>query len=168
VIAHKPDDSYDKEQIYYPEFLRKEYTKGSKMINIISKMASAIDGSDDSDILQAKLKEQVHESDKLLKKQREQTITRYQDEFFAKNQIEKQDKKMSDMQKTIDDLVSDKKNNDMQQIVDNLKSEIRILKKGKSEKLEFCCIDCEMVHDKEKCPACGSKKRRIYEEKVTN
>lgn len=171
VIGHMPKDSYDKQTKLYPETLRKEYSKASKRLNIFTKFTSVVNGTDDSDELKLQLKEQVEESGKLLKKQKEQVITRYQDEFFAKNQQKQmieQDKRMSDMQKTIDDLALDKGENNMQEIVDNLKAEIKILKKGKSEKLEFCCIGCEMVHDKEKCPACGSKQRRICEEKVTN
>lgn len=171
VIGHMPKDSYEKQSKLYPETLRKEYAKASKRLNIFTKFTSVVNGIDNEDELRLQLKEQIEESDKLLKKQKEQSITRYQDEFFAKNQqkqMEEQDKRISDMQKTIDDLASDKKRNDMQQIVDNLKSEIRIFKKEKSEKLEFCCIGCEMIHDKEKCPACGSKQRRIYEEKIMN
>lgn len=80
----------------------------------------------------------------VLKQLKKQAITHYQDEFFTRKQQEQM--------KTLADTV------------DGLKSEIESLKKDSPKKLEFCCVDCSTVHDKQECPACGSKTKRIYEE----
>lgn len=149
VIGHKPKDSYEKQSKLYPETMRKEYSKASKRLNIFTKFSNVISGKDDPDAIIAELNEKNIEMDKMLKKQKEQTVTRYQDEFFIKRQQDQ----MENVLREMSDMKSEMK-------------EIKSLKKEKSEKLEFCCIGCEMVHDKESCPACGSKQRRIYEEKV--
>lgn len=155
VIGHKPKDSYEKQSTLYPETLRKEYAKASKRLNIFTKFSNVVSGKDDSDELKLQLKEKIAEVDSIVKQQKESVVTRYQDEFFAKNQqtrMDNQDKVIEELKQTVNELKSKEKS----QITDE------------SEKLEFCCIGCEMVHDKESCPACGSKQRRIYEEKVKN
>lgn len=153
IVGHMPKDTYEKQNKLYPETMRKEYAKGSKKLNIFSKFTSVINGTDDSDFLKSELSEKIKEVDNLLKKQREQTITRYQDEFFAKNQ----QKQMNAQENTMNDLLK---------TVNDLKLEIKLLKKNPSEKLEFCCIGCSTIHDKSECPTCGSKLKRIFEESV--
>ena len=37
------------------------------------------------------------------------------------------------------------------------------MKKYSDNKIEFCCVGCSTVHDLQKCPACGSKIKRMYE-----
>lgn len=55
VIGHVPQDSYEKEQILYPEKIRYEYMKASKLLNIFTKFSSIIKGTDDVDVLKGEL-----------------------------------------------------------------------------------------------------------------
>jgi hypothetical protein len=88
---------------------------------------SLVNGIDNEDELKLQLKEQVEESNKLLKKQKEQVITRYQDEFFAKNQ----QKQMNAQENTMNDLLK---------TVNELKSEIKSLKKNPSKNWSFVVL----------------------------
>lgn len=55
VIGHMPQDSYEKEQILYPQKIRQEYMKASKLLNIFSKFSSVVEGTDDVDELKSEL-----------------------------------------------------------------------------------------------------------------
>jgi rubrerythrin len=141
VIGHMPKDSYEKQTKLYPETMRKEYAKASKRLNIFTKFTSIVNGTDDADELKLQLKD-------VLEKRLDDEAERIRSEKFA---IEQQ-RQVNQLQNTVNDLL--KKEN----------------KRTRQEEkpLDFCCISCELVHDKESCPACGSKQRKIYESKVQN
>ena len=143
VIGHKPKDSYEKQSVLYPETLRKEYAKASKRLNIFTKFSNIVSGKDDADQLKAELNAKIKEVDVLLQEQKSYAVTSYQNEFFARNQ-----------QEQVNDLTS---------TVDELKRQISSLKGDKPQQLEFCCVDCSVVHNSQECPACGSRLKRIHE-----
>jgi len=151
VIGHHPKDSYEKQTKLYPETIRKEYSKGSKLINIFSKFTSVVNGTDDSDELKLQLKEKIFEVNNILEKRLDDEAERIRNGKFAMEQQRQMKKVLQEME--------------------NMKSEMKEMKsitKIKSEdKLEFCCISCELVHDKKSCPDCGSKQRKIYDGIVT-
>jgi len=175
VMGHKPKDSYEKQSLLYPDTIRLEYAKASKKINIFTKISNIMTGKENPDELIAELNEKSQEMSRLLEKQKEKTVTHYQDEFFAQNQqkqmesqqeqIEEQANMLKNMSKTIESI-QENKPDDLLKTVNDLKNEIKSLKGKKLEEekpiIEFCCIDCKVVHDKAKCPACGSTVRRIY------
>ncbi len=146
VIGYKPKDSYEKQSKLYPETLRKEYAKASKRLNIFTKFSSVVNRTDDSDVLKEELNSKIKEVDVLLKQQKEQAIIEGQAEVFMQKQQE-------DMKNLADTVAK-------------LESQMGSLKKDKPEKLEFCCVDCSTIHDKKACPACGSKIKRIFEDRV--
>ena len=149
VIGHKPKDSYEKQSKLYPETLCKEYAKASKRLNIFTKFTSIVNGIDDSDELKLQLKEKISEVNNILEKRLDDEAEKIRNEKFA---IEQQ-RQMKQLQDTVNEL----------------KKEIRGARSQEEQKpLEFCCIGCSTVHDKESCPACGSKLKRIYEEKISN
>ena len=141
-VGHKPKNSYQKQAQLFPENMRKEYAKASRKINIFTNFASLTKGTDDADDLRLELKDKISEVGKLKEDLVMEIAIKKKDEIFAKRQFEM----MQDMQKQIDKL---------SQKVSNPKD---------SQRLEFCCIGCNTVHDKQECPACGSKLKRIYEE----
>ena len=141
VIGHKPKDSYEKQAKLYPETLRKEYSKASKRLNIFTKFTSVVNGTDDSDYLKAELNQKIQEITEIKDKFVLESATKKRDEIFAQRQQEM----LNDMQKQIDRL-SEK------------------ISHTNAQKLEFCCINCNTIHDKNRCPACGSQMKRIFEE----
>lgn len=148
VIGHKPKDSYEKQAKLYPETLRKEYAKASKRLNIFTKFTSVVNGTDDSDELRIELKEKLSELDKIKERSLDDEAEKIRNE---KATIEQQ-RQMRILQDTVNEL----------------KQEIRGVRNDGKKPLEFCCIECSTVHDKSVCPACGSKLKRIYEDKVQN
>ena len=144
VIGHKPKDSYEKQAKLYPETLRKEYAKASKRLNIFTKFTSVVNGTDDSDELRMELREKLSELEKIKQDRLSDEARQCRSEKDALEQARQM--------RLLQDAVND------------LKKEIR----GVSEKkpIEFCCIGCSTVHNSQECPACGSKLKRIYEEKI--
>ncbi len=142
VIGHKPKDSYEKQAKLYPETLRKEYAKASKRLNIFTKFTSVVNGTDDSDELKAELNQKIQEINEIKDKFVIESAIKKRDEIFAARQQEM----MNDMQRQIDDLSR------------------RIKNPKNSSTIEFCCVNCSIIHDKESCPNCSSKIRRIYEQ----
>ena len=147
VIGHKPKDSYEKQSTLYPETLRKEYAKASKRLNIFTKFSNIVSGIDDADELRLELKEKLSELDNIKESRLDTEAEKIRNEKFALEQK----RQMSELFNTVNEL----------------KKEIREKRQGGRTSLEFCCIDCEMVHCESQCPACGSKMRRIYEEKLS-
>lgn len=145
VIGHKPKDSYEKQAKLYPETLRKEYSKASKRLNIFTKFSNVVSGIDDSDELRLELKERMLEMEKFKEEMMMQRAIKKQEEIFSQRQYEM----MADMQRQIDEMKSG----------NNITTQ---------KNTEFCCISCSTVHDLQQCPACGSKLKRIYEEKIQN
>ncbi len=143
VIGHKPKDSYEKQSILYPETLRKEYAKASKRLNVFTKFSNVVSGRDDTDELKIELKDKISEMDKLKEEIVMERAIKKQEEMF----LEQQSEMMSNMQRQIDELKSNST-------------------KSIPKKTEFCCIGCSIVHGKAECPVCGSKLKRIYEEKT--
>jgi len=153
-IGHKPKDSYEKESIHYPETLRREFMKMSKRPNMFGKFANVVSGKNDTDELRAELNQKMQELDRTLKQEKSEYIKRERNNILAESQ-----------KNTLDKILENSEN--QAKTMESLKEEIEKLKSGE-KKLEFCRIDCEMVHCESKCPACGSKMRRIYEEKLSN
>jgi len=145
VIGHKPKDSYEKQAKLYPETLRKEYTKASKRLNIFTKFTSVVNGTDDSDELKAELNQKIHEINEIKDKFVIESAVKKRDEIFAARQQEM----MNDMQRQIDELSK------------------RVKNSKDLSAIEFCCVNCSIIHDKESCPNCNSKIRRIYDSKTT-
>ena len=148
VIGHMPKDSYEKQAKLYPESIRKEYAKASKRLNIFTKFTSVVNGTDDSDELKLQLKEKIFEANNVLEKRLDDEAERIRQEKFV---IEQQ-RQMRQLQDTVNEL----------------KKEIRGGARKEEKPLEFCCIDCSTVRDKESCPVCNSKLKRTYEDKVQN
>ncbi len=142
VIGHKPKDSYEKQTKLYPETLRKEYSKASKRLNIFTKFTSVVNGTDDSDELKAELNQKIQEIDKIKDIFVLELATKKRDEIFAQRHLEI-------MQKQIDELTE------------------KASHEKNTQRLEFCCIDCSTVHDKNRCPVCDSQTKRIFEESKT-
>jgi len=147
VIGHKPKDSYEKQSTLYPETLRKEYAKASKRLNIFTKFSNVVSGKDDADELRLELKEKLSEMEKIKQSRLDDEARQYRHEKTSLEQA----RQMRLLQDTVNEL----------------KKEIRSSKQSEKS-LEFCCVECEMVHCEKQCPACGSKMRRIYEEKIQN
>jgi len=147
VIGHKPKDSYEKQSTLYPETLRKEYAKASKRLNIFTKFSNVVSGKDDADELRLELKEKLSEMEKIKQSRLDDEARQYRHEKTSLEQA----RQMKLLQDTVNDL----------------KKEIRSGKQGEKS-LEFCCIDCSTVHDSQICPACGSKLKRIFEDRVKN
>ncbi len=145
VIGHMPKDSYEKQTKLYPETLRKEYAKASKRLNIFTKFTSVVNGTDDSDELKAELNQKIQEINEIKDKFVIESAVKKRDEIFAARQQEM----MKNMQRQIDDL---------SRMVTNSKG---------SHAIEFCCVNCSIIHNKESCPNCNSKIRRIYDPKTT-
>ena len=55
LIGHTPRDSYEKESILYPEKIREEFMKASKMLNIFTGFTNYVKRGDDSEHLREKL-----------------------------------------------------------------------------------------------------------------
>ena len=53
-IGHKPKDSYEKQDILYPETLRSEYSKASKRLNVFTNFTSFVKGFENTKELQSK------------------------------------------------------------------------------------------------------------------
>ena len=140
VIGHKPKDSYEKQAKLYPETLRKEYAKASQRLNIFTKFASITSGKDDADELKLELREKISEIGRLKEDILTELAIKKKEEIFA----EKQSEMLRQMQRQIDELSGKSSGNT-------------------SKSVEFCCISCSTVHDRQECPACGSKLERIYE-----
>lgn len=153
VVGHKPKNSYKKQAKLFPENMRKEYAKASKRLNIFSKFSSIVNGTDDTDELKLQLKEKISEANNVLEKRLDDEAERIRNEKFAIGQ----QRQMKHLQDTVNDLLKKEDSRTRQEE-----------KRQEEKPLEFCCIRCEMVHDKDECPACGSKQRRIYEDKVRN
>jgi len=146
VIGHKPKDSYEKQSILYTETLRKEYAKASNRLNIFTKFSSVVNGTDDSDELKIQLKEKLSELDRIKESRLDDEARQLRNDQVS---LEQQ-RQMRLLQDTVNEL----------------KKEIRTVKHYEKKPIEFCCIGCSTVHDKESCPACGSKMKRIYEENI--
>ncbi|MBA4718486.1 MAG: hypothetical protein HRO68_05115 [Nitrosopumilus sp.] len=140
-IGHMPEDSYDKDQLLFLESFRKEYAKCARMINIFTKFTSVVNGTDDSDELKAELNQKIQEINEIKDKFVLESAAKKRDEIFAQRQQEMM--------------------NDMQKQIDRLSEKISHID---TKKLEFCCAGCSIIHDKEQCPVCGSKIKRIFEE----
>ena len=145
VIGHKPRDSYEKQAKLYPETLRKEYAKASKRLNIFTKFTSVVNGTDDSDELRIELKEKLSELDRIKESRLDDEAREYCKEKAA---IEQQ-RQMRILQDTVNEL----------------KKEIRGVSKKKP--IEFCCVECSLIHTEKQCPSCGGMMKRIYEEKIS-
>ncbi len=140
VIGHKPKDSYGKQAKLYPETLRKEYAKASQRLNLFTKFTSVTSGKDDADELKLELREKISEIGRLKEDLLTELAIKKREDMFR----ERQSEMLRQMQRQIDELSG--------------KSSGNIAKS-----VEFCCISCSTVHDRQKCPACGSKLKRIYE-----
>ncbi len=145
VIGHKPKDSYEKQAKLYPETLRKEYAKASKRLNMFTKFTSVVNGTDDSDELRLELKENMAQMESLRNDLIMEKAVKDRDRMFADRQREI----MREMQREIDELKSGTDHRTQ-------------------ENTEFCCAQCSTIHSKKSCPACNSKLKRIYEDKVQN
>lgn len=55
VIGHKQKDSYEKQAMLYPENMRKEYAKASKMLNIFSKFSNLLKGGEDPEEMRGRI-----------------------------------------------------------------------------------------------------------------
>ena len=148
VIGHKPKDSYEKQSKLYPAKLRKEYSKASKRINIFTKFSNVVSGTDNVDELKLELNSKIKQADKLLAQQKSQSVTRYQDEFFA----QQKDARIDKLEKELEELKKIATTNTT----------------NTSSEMEFCCVNCSIIHDQKQCTSCGSKIRRIFEQKSTN
>lgn len=140
-IGHMPKDSYEKVSILFPETLKSEYMKMSSQLNIFTKFTSVVNGTDDPDVLNAKLNQKIQE------------INEIKDKFVLESAVKKRDKIFAQRQQEM--------MNDMQRQIDRLSEKISYTN---AQKLEFCCVNCNTIHDKNRCPACGSKIKRIFEE----
>ncbi len=67
-IGHKPKDSYEKQAILYPETLRKEYSKASKMLNIFSNFSSHMKSAQSGDEMKERMSKIEEELAKALKR----------------------------------------------------------------------------------------------------
>jgi len=146
VIGHKPKDSYEKQSILYPETLRKEYAKASKRLNIFTKFTSVVNGTDDSDELKIQLKEKLSELDRIKERSLDDEARQYRNEKAAAEQ----QRQMRILQDTVNEL----------------KKEMSGVRQTEKKPIEFCCISCSTVHERQECPACGSKLKRIFEKSV--
>jgi len=146
VIGHKPKDSYEKQAKLYPETLRKEYSKASKRLNIFTKFSSIVSGTDDSDELKIQLKEKLLELDRIKESRLDDEARQYRNE---KATIEQQ-RQMRILQDTVNEL----------------KKDISVVNQTEKKSIEFCCISCSTVHERQECPACGSKLKRIFEDNI--
>ena len=140
VIGHKPKDSYEKQAKLYPETLRKEYAKASQRLNLFTKFTSVTSGKDDADELKLELREKISEIGRLKEDLLTELAIKKREDIFR----ERQSELLRQMQRQIDELSG--------------KSPRNI-----SNSVEFCCISCSTVHDRQECPACGSKLKRIYD-----
>jgi len=149
ILGHAPkdSDSYEKQEKMFPEMIRIGYVKASKYINIFTKFTSVVNGTDDTDELKLQLKD-------VLEQRLDDEAERIRSGKFA---IEQQ-REMNQLRDTVNDLLK-KENRRARQEEKHPEEE---------KPLDFCCISCELVHDKESCPACGSKQRKIYEDKIQN
>ena len=57
VLGHAPRDSYEKQAILYPEEMRKEYAKASSRINIFSKVENTLNGPQDPESQDARIRD---------------------------------------------------------------------------------------------------------------
>ena len=57
VLGHAPRDAYEKEAILYPEEMRREYAKASSRLNIISKVESNLNSTEDPESQDARIRE---------------------------------------------------------------------------------------------------------------
>ena len=147
VLGHKPKDSYEKQAKLYPETMRKEYAKASKRLNIFTQFASVSRGIDDSDELRIELKEKLSELDKMRESRLEDEAREYRKDKAALEQA----RQMRLLQDTVNELKKEM-------------SEIKNEKKA----IEFCCVECDLIHAEKQCPSCGCKMKRIYDKKISD
>ncbi len=138
VIGHKPKDSYEKQHVLYPEAMREEFAKASYMINIFTRFASLTNKGDDIQKIKVEMTNKLVDFDHLT-----QEVQRLRKLEETRNE-------------SAYDLVRSE--------IEELKSEIVKLKSSNQTKssLEFCCVSCELIHDRRVCPSCGSSLRRIF------
>ena len=153
VIGHKPKDSYEKQAVLYPETMRKEYAKASGRLNLFTKFSNVVSGKDDADELRVELNQKLRELDRTLKQEKSEYVARERNSMLAESQ-----------KKTLDKILENSES--QAKTIESLKAEVERLK-SPEKKLEFCCIDCEMIHGENQCPACGSRMRRIYEGRIS-
>ncbi len=143
VIGHKPKDSYEKQTTLYPETLRKEYSKASKRLNIFTKFTSVVNGTDDSDMLKAELNQALNKLNQKESEENSRESALQRHELILKQQQEKADANERKLQE--------------------LQEQISKMNQSNSKSTEFCCVNCSIIHDRDQCPNCGSKVRRIYD-----
>ena len=101
-------------------------------------------GNDNADELKLELKESISEVGKLKEKMATKDSAQMQHELFVRRCLSM----MEGMQQQIDELKG---------------SSVRREVAAGPEKLEFCCANCKVVHNRDTCPVCGSQLRRIFE-----
>lgn len=67
-IGHAPKDSYEKQATLYPESLRKEYCKASKLLNMFSNFASMVKSANNEDNIKERMNVMELELAKILKR----------------------------------------------------------------------------------------------------
>ncbi len=66
-IGHAPKDTYEKQATLYPESLRKEYSKASKLLNIFSNFVSSVKSAQNEDSIKERMSKMESELAKLYK-----------------------------------------------------------------------------------------------------
>jgi len=132
LIGHMPRDSYEKESILYPEKIRAEYIKASKMLNLFTGFTNYVKHGDEAE---KKLKEirtdleKIKEENKLMKNEREEIHADY---MKFKNEsvvilkesakvVEADKKRVAELNQTIK-LVKQLSSEDKQLIRDKIKN----------------------------------------------
>ena len=82
VIGHPPRDSYEKQQLLYPDDLRAEYAKASERINMFSRISNHLKNSDTQESVQHRMSDL------------ERTIETATEEIAQLTESDKQNKKM--------------------------------------------------------------------------
>ena len=129
LIGHTPRDSYEKESILYPEKIREEFIKASKMLNLFTGFTNYVRHGDQAE---KKLKEirtdleKIKDENKSMKNEREEMLTDYKKFKTESLEILKESAKSIEQDKNR---------------IDELKETIKLVKQLSSE-------DKQLIRDK--------------------